>query len=217
MDLEGLRRVDPGFRKGPGGLSFSKTEIVHIAVALIVLSIAFTVMLYRGGSHLDNNTLVNIAEIFLVSMLLITCSFLIHEMGHKYVAQSYGAWSEFRMFPAGLLMALVFSFMGFLFAAPGAVYIRGNINKEQNGIISMAGPVMNFIVGAIALILTFMTSGLTSSILFQLAWINAFLGIFNMIPIPPMDGSKVLSWDIRVFLTMAAIGIAELAILYSMW
>jgi Zn-dependent protease len=212
MDLEGLKRVDPGFKRGPSGLSFSKTEIVHIAIAVIVLSVAFAIMMY-SDSYLDANKTLNFLKLLIISVLLVTCSFLVHELGHKYVAQSYGAWSEFRMYPLGLMMALVFSFFGFLFAAPGAVYIQGNISKEQNGKISMAGPMMNFIVSAVAIVATFMTTGLTSQILLQLAWLNAFLGIFNMIPIFPFDGSKIFAWKWQVFLIMVIIGAAEMVFL----
>ncbi len=213
MDLEGLRRVDPGFKGRPMGLSFSKVEIINIAIAVIVLSIAFAIMLYRGGSYLDPNDAFSFAMLLVISVLLVTCSFLIHELGHKYVAQSYGAWSEFRMYPLGLIMAIPFAFFGFLFAAPGAVYIQGNITNEQNGKISMAGPMMNFIICAVAIVATISTTGLISTVLFQLAWLNAFLGLFNMIPIPPFDGSKIIAWKWQIFLIMAIIGIAEMAIL----
>ncbi|UAL07500.1 MAG: site-2 protease family protein [Candidatus Methanogranum gryphiswaldense] len=212
MDLEGLKRVDPGFKRGPSGLSFSKTEIAHITIAVIVLSIAFAIMMY-SDSYLDANKTLNFLKLLIISVLLVTCSFLVHELGHKYVAQSYGAWSEFRMYPLGLMMALVFSFFGFLFAAPGAVYIQGNISKEQNGKISMAGPMMNFIISAVAIVAMLMTTGLTSQILLQLAWLNAFLGIFNMIPIFPFDGSKIFAWKWQVFLIMVIIGAAEMIFL----
>lgn len=221
--LEGLRRVDPGANKKKGefaGMQFSRTEIMHILVAVLVLAAAFTIMLRKSylpfiSSYLNTSVLVSILVLFAVALLLVVCSFLLHEMGHKFVAQKYGAWSEFRTYPMGLLMALVFSFMGFLFAAPGAVYINGNITKEQYGKISLAGPVVNFIIAGIAIVMMLMApSGFARAILFMLAWLNAFLGVFNLIPIPPLDGSKVVTWSLPVYLVTFVIGLAELAFLY---
>lgn len=211
---DGLRRVNPGSNNPMTGLKFSRTEVRHILIAVAVLSLAFTIMLYRGGSRLDSDVTMSIIKLFAVSVCLVTCSFLLHELGHKYVAQSYGAWSEFRMYPAGLLMALVFSLLGFLFAAPGAVYIRGNITQEQNGKISLAGPAVNFIISAFAIVMCLTTGGVTSQIMFQLAWLNAFLGLFNMIPIPPLDGSKIVQWSIPAFIITAIIGGLELGFLW---
>ena len=214
MDFEKLRRVDPGYRGGPDRLRFSRTEALHIFAAVAVLSIAFAILLIRGGSRLSPDGVVNFLMLLLLAGFLVSCSFLTHELGHKYVAQYYGAWSEFRAYPFGLVMAVVFSYMGFLFAAPGAVYIQGDIDKEQYGKISMAGPMMNFIIGAFSIVAWLMTTGLVSNILFQLAWLNAFLGLFNMIPVPPLDGSKIISWKWQVFAVMAAVGAAQLAFLY---
>ncbi|MCK9323726.1 MAG: site-2 protease family protein [Candidatus Methanomethylophilaceae archaeon] len=213
--IENLRRVDPGVKQPITKISFSKTEIAHIFAAVLILTIAFTIILYRG-SYLDANKFMNVIKVFGISLILVTFSFLLHELGHKFVAQQYGAWSEFRAYPMGLLISLVFSFMGFLFAAPGAVYIRGNINQEQNAKISLAGPGVNFIICAIAIILTFFTSGLANSVILQLAWLNAFLGLFNMIPIPPLDGSKIVTWSLPIYILAIIIGVAELAATYTM-
>jgi len=147
-----------------------------------------------------------------ISLLFVTTAFLFHELGHKYVAQSYGAWSEFRMFPFGLLICVILSFTGFLFAAPGAVYIQGNISREEYGKISLAGPAVNFIIAglAIAFVVVSGIGGTLGAVLINLAYINAFLGIFNMIPIPPLDGSKIIKWNVPVYLVTAAIGICEI-------
>ena len=78
---------------------------------------------------------------------LVALSFIGHELGHKIVAQKFGMWSEYRMFPMGLALSLVMSLVGFLIAAPGAVMIRGNgITNEENGRISIAGPAVNMVL-----------------------------------------------------------------------
>lgn len=209
---DSLRRVDPGYRRPRGRISFSKTEILHITVAIAVLSAAFSIMM--RGSILDPvDPTMNILLIVGMSFILVICSFLFHEFGHKFVAQRFNAWSEFRAYPFGLMMALIFSMAGFLFAAPGAVYIKGNMDKETYGKISLAGPGVNFVISAIAIVIAFsLDSGTLAFAIFKmLAYLNAFLGLFNMIPVPPFDGSKIVTWSIPVYLAAAGIGAAELA------
>jgi Zn-dependent protease len=215
-DIEGLRRVDPVHWSQQGKIRFSKTEIIHIAVAIGVLSAAFTILLIRRGNVLDPDPVMNIVKIAGMSLLLVVCSFLFHEFGHKFVAQKYHAWSEFRAYPNGLIMALVFSVIGFLFAAPGAVYIRGNIDKDMYGKISLAGPAVNFVISAIAIViaLTLVPGTVEYFVVWMLAYLNAFLGLFNMIPIMPFDGSKIVKWNIPVYIMAALVGAAELATIF---
>ena len=209
-DVDTMRRVNPGFPGQRGKISFSKTEILNIAAAVVVLSAAFSII-FRG-SYLDADPTKNILLIVGMSFLLVVCSFLLHEFGHKFVAQRYNAWSEFRAYPYGLVLALLFSLAGFLFAAPGAVYIRGNIDKDSYGKISLAGPAVNFVIAAFAIFVTYfmLTPGTLYYAIFQmLAYFNAFLGLFNMIPVPPLDGSKIVAWNIPVYLAVVVIGAVE--------
>ncbi len=207
---DNLRRVDPGYSPPKGKISFSKVEIAHIAVAIIVLSAAFSIIMRRNVFVSDPVT--NMLYIVGLSFLLVICSFLLHEFGHKFVAQRYHAWSEFRAYPMGLLIALLFSFTGILFAAPGAVYIRGNITEDMNGKISLAGPGVNFIISAVAIVGCLLSpTVIVAYVFFMLAYLNAFLGLFNLIPIPPFDGSKIVKWNLPIYLLAVVIGIAELA------
>jgi Zn-dependent protease len=213
--LEGMRRVDPAYLSSKGKIRFSKTEILHISAAIVVLSVAF--FLVFRNSVFDSDPITNYLIIFGMSVLLVVCSFLFHEFGHKFVAQKYNAWSEFRVFPYGLVMALVFAaLVGILFAAPGAVYIQGNINKDDYGKISLAGPAVNFTISAIAIVmcLVFEPGSLAFAIIFMLAMLNAFMGLFNMIPILPFDGAKIVAWSIPVYIMVLAIGIAEFAFVW---
>lgn len=214
--IDGLRRVDPEANRKFAGMKFSKTEIVHITIAVMVLSLAFAILMRRRYELFSDNFVIGMLMIFAMSLILVICSFLLHEFGHKFVAQMYGAWSEFRMYPQGLFMALVFSFFGFLFAAPGAVYISGNIDNVQNGKISLAGPAVNFAISGMAILMLFVLPMQfpVSYLIFMLAYLNAFLGLFNMIPIPPLDGSKIVRWNMPIYVAALLIGIAEIAIVF---
>jgi Zn-dependent proteases len=204
--------VNPGYSQG----GFSRIELRDIAISVGVLAAAFTIIYARANTtFFSDNIAVNSAMWFATSLVIVSVCFLLHEFGHKFVAQKYGAWAEYRMFPQGLGLCLLFSFFGFLFAAPGAVYIRGYITDEMNGKISIAGPAVNIGISTVALILCLIIGkGLSADIFFLLAYMNAFLAVFNLLPIPPLDGSKVLKWDPAVYAVSVAAAVALLLITF---
>lgn len=187
-------------------IQFSRTELRHILLALTVLTIAFGIALGGGIGATPLSFLTSL----LLAVIAVPTGFLLHELGHKVVAQRYGCWAEFRAYTYGLFLALVTSFLGFLFAAPGAVMIGGYIDRRQNGRISAAGPLVNLVIGGSVMAVWFLLlvadlnvrifAGLSALGLAQgVAFINLLLGTFNMLPFPPLDGSKVLRWDLRVY------------------
>jgi len=174
-------------------MQFSKKEIRDLLVAWIVLSVIL--------SKLN-------LSFFPVSFIAVGTAFVCHELAHKYFAQRYRLFAEFRLWKQGLLFAVgiaVISLGNFIFAAPGAVYIYGfQINNEQNGKISLAGPMLNLIIATGSIILDFIYPG--TRLFPFLAIINGYLGFFNLLPFPPLDGSKIISW--RRDLYFATVGIS---------
>ena len=82
-----------------------------------------------------------------------------------------------------------------------------HISPKENGIISLAGPVTNVVLAGVFLVMAFVFS--SNSIIAGVAKIgitvNLLLAWFNLLPIFPLDGSKVLSWDWRVWLAVFGI------------
>lgn len=192
--------------EGYGKIRFSRVEIKHILIGVAALTLAFTIYLNSTlESSLGVSYLTALPLTLGVSAFVVLAGFLLHELGHKFVAQRYGAWAEFRAYPLGLVLAVMMSFLGVLFAAPGAVYISGRVTKKQNGLISLAGPMVNLAIGA-----TFLAAwlvfplGTVGLILYLVAFMSLFLGGFNLIPIPPLDGYKVAIWSIPVYAAMVA-------------
>ena len=210
-----MQSVNPGYGKP----RFSSTEIRDILTSVIVLSLAFTIM-YRNNMFVTSfmrpyGDGVVYAGLFGMSLALVTISFLFHELGHKFTAQKFGLWSEYRMYPTGLALALIMSLFGFLFAAPGAVCIAGNMTRESNGKVSIAGPSVNIVFAAIGLIGSIIMNGTWLVVPFYLlASLNAFLAVFNLIPIPPLDGSKIIAWNKMQWAVAILIAVAELAVLW---
>lgn len=183
--------------QGRGRIKFSHTEKMHIFIAVSVLTIAFTIMFSPVAIALVDNIWLGAGYSLLISALAVITGFLFHELAHKFMAQRYGAWAEFRMYPLGLILALIFSFAGFIFAAPGAVYIQGLISRSQNAKISLSGPTMNLIVGAVFILAwaVLPVGNILGLGLRIVGLVNLFLAVFNLLPIPPMDGSKIFGWN----------------------
>ena len=197
-------------------MNFSGRELRDLAIAWVTLGVAFTVLLNRPTllSLLRGNlasALVPLGYAFVLSMVTVGVGFLFHELAHKVVAVQFGQMAEFRADFSMLFIALVGAFMGFLFAAPGAVHHRGKITDREHGLIALAGPVTNLVFAAVFFALTFaFTSGLPARIAGFGLLINLLLAGFNMIPFGPLDGRTVLDWNKAVYAIVAvpSVGLA---------
>lgn len=166
-------------------MRFTGREIKELAISTVVLGYVFA-WYFAGG-------IPDIGQVT-VALVGVGFAFVFHEMAHKFTAQKYGCWAEYRMWDTGLIIAF-FSVivLGIVFAAPGAVYISPgyySITMRQNGIISVSGALANLALAVIFYIIGFQFGVI----------INAWLALFNMIPFPPLDGSKVMAWDIKVWI-----------------
>ncbi len=188
-------------------------EIKEIVIADVVLIIAISLTL-SGGIFFSSDGpkfLQDFITFIPIAAVGVTLSFVLHEMMHKFVAQKYGAIAGFRTSYTGLMITLATGAFGFLLGIPGATMIYAhNFSKRENGIVSLAGPLTNFAVFGVFLIADLIlapppTSYVGAIISFTL-FISILLAFFNMLPIYPLDGSKVLAWDRKIyFATMAAI------------
>ncbi|MCL4349647.1 site-2 protease family protein [Ferroplasma acidiphilum] len=170
-----------------------------IIIAVIVLTIAFTLMINGGLRGVPDIKTLEIEV--LIGFSVTVTAFLMHEMAHREVARRLGAVAFFKLWPVGILLALITSVFGFIFAAPGAVQFAGLYDRDSEGKIALAGPGTNIIIGVIAfLAVTFSgITGVASTILIWVAWLNLWFALFNLIPFPPLDGSKVFYWNSKIF------------------
>ena len=195
---------------------FTGKEIRDLIISFIVIALGFTILYSHGDySH--------VTLIFPVVMIGVGAGFIFHELGHKFVAMHYGYYAEYELWPTGLLIALVSSFFGFIFAAPGAVVIYSNgMEEKTNGLISIAGPLVNIALGFIFFLILISLGDFvytdTGAIVYLICMlgtrINFFLAAFNLLPIPPLDGSKVMAWSLLIWLITFAVA-AILALFFG--
>jgi len=201
-----------------------------IEIMISVVSIAFALSLVFAGV---DGMLKHPREfiVFMVPLMVtIGSGFVLHEMAHKLAAIFYGGQAKFKMWTQGIIMMLLMSLVGFLFAAPGAVYIYARkVTARQNGMISLAGPTLNVMLFFFFLGLQWLTP-IEQYFSFLLGWgngfqglgitagtfmvwqfgaaINLLLALFNTIPAFPLDGSKIYRWSRFVWLSMTLVILA---------
>lgn len=186
-----------------------RSDNLELLKAWAGTSLAFAIYLVRG-QILNRDFLLFLA----IAAVTTGIGFLLHELAHRIVARRFGAEAHFVANNGWLLISMVIAFLGIFIAAPGAVWHRGYLTARQGGLIAVAGPATNlalalvFLAGFYLLPFRAAVLGVPLVVVCQVGYgINAWLGLFNMIPAGPFDGAKVLAWDWRVFGATVAIGL----------
>ncbi len=210
--------LQPG---SPG--QFSRLELFHLLLSMSVLTLCFSFALSKTnllfillGAHFELGGFLSGLGL---SFLGIVTAFFVHELSHKLMAQKQGLWSEYRMYPKGLLSALLLSITtGVVFAAPGAVMFQGAPRPFEEGRIAVAGCLANLFMAGITLpvllYLLFTSQGILVQILGFICVINTILAFFNLLPFGPLDGVKILRWNPTIWIIMLILAVLILVFLF---
>lgn len=181
-------------------------RIIFLIIALMLFS-SFMTLFSNDGA----------LKSFIISIPGILIAITFHEFAHAFAADKLGDDTPRRqgrlnlnpfthLDPFGTIMLI---FAGFGWGKPVEINPR-NFNRnislsKAEAIVAAAGPIMNFIIAIIFEIIScavirfapefyLTTAGfITVAVINSIVITNLGLGIFNLIPIPPLDGSKVLS------------------------
>ena len=141
---------------------------------------------------------------------VIFCCTPVHELAHGYAAYKLGddtAKYQGRLTfnplahldPIGTIMIFVF---GFGYAKPVQVNpVKFKNPRRDMALTALAGPVANIIMAFAAVFIAYIIGYFAHSQLVSLvavffyyaASVNAMLAVFNLIPVPPLDGSRIFS------------------------
>ncbi|MFC1711549.1 site-2 protease family protein [Patescibacteria group bacterium] len=139
---------------------------------------------------------------FIVLAVSLVIAITVHEFAHAFVADKLGDPTPkindrltlnplSHLDPIGTLALLIASF-GWGKPVPIDPYNLRN-PKRDSALISLAGPASNLILATLlSLLLKFTTLALPASVIMAIIVLNVNLAVFNLLPIPPLDGSKIL-------------------------
>ena len=169
------------------------TEIFYILVLTVAIGYIFSGYIKIPGFYSKGFNWEAIKFAIIVSAPAI----ILHELAHKFIGLAFGYEAMFNIWWFGLALGIFLRVIGspFLILAPGYVSVNPGSSMELS-LIAFAGPFINLLLFLSALlVLRFKRRLKRKEFLF---WhltktINLWLFIFNMIPIPPLDGSKVLA------------------------
>ena len=170
----------------------SKTELLHLTIAtLLVIGVGLSLNGYRSVSW--------------QFLAIFVSAFLVHELAHKFLAQYYGSWAEFRAFMWGLVVTAISAIpmMPFKFIAPGAVMI-GLSDRSKFGRVALVGPLTNLAMGFSFLFLSLFFSSYSPYFVVGASF-NGWIALFNLMPFGLLDGQKIFEWNKLIWImTMAA-------------
>ncbi len=183
---------------------FSKEEILNFIIVVVVLSIIYS----WTDWGIEKFNLATGFKNLLTAVVLIAITVFVHHAGQRMMALALGFRAEQKLWWHGLIIGLVLVMITggkikFLAATGMLVYLlpvhrlgafRYGPNLTTIAKISLAGPVLNIFFSA--LVKSFEWAGLLSPYIGQRLFVlNLAFAAWNLLPIPPLDGSKVFFYS----------------------
>lgn len=137
------------------------------------------VLLWAGLSSYGSGGTLVAALAGVVFMVAVFASVVAHELGHALTARQYGIHTrQILLLPIGGVAQLE----------------QGRMRPRVELLVALAGPVVSFLLAGVLFTFTAVLGGDLSpnNFIANLAWTNLALAVFNMLPVFPMDGGRVL-------------------------
>lgn len=203
---------------GTGSIRLGKIFGIPLAVDyswfLVLILFTWTFAADYYPSEFKNWSTTQYWVVGAITALMLFVSVLLHELGHSLTALRY-------KIPVRNITLFIFGGVSQISEEP--------VSALSEFWITIAGPIVSFVLAGIFTLLTFVTAAFTPllAIVKYLAYINVILGVFNLIPGFPLDGGGVLMsivWGItrnrhRALLIASGVGsfVAYLFIIYGVF
>ncbi len=182
------------------------SESAHFIIALsLIFGLALTIFLSWRQQGFPEALLPWQGVLLLA--LFYTSGFFLHELGHRQVAKRNNLPTKFRLFTFGVVLTAIGFFTPLKIGFPGAVLVVGLEEiSDRTGHCKIAGPLVNLILGGALFVLSFFPIiPPPYNFLFCLgAFFNFQLGLFNLMPVGPLDGRNILKWKPALWGVMVA-------------
>ncbi len=178
-------------------------ERLSLLITVLVLGFVF------GSNYLINGLILH----YLMITAIASIAVIPHELAHRWSARKMGCYSRYVLSPFGLILTLITAipFIPFKIIMPGFTLVVPTTYdpvflKRLNGIVSYMGPLTNMLIATASLTIYALLVKLGIHIyillLFLLlnTWLNSWVAIFNLLPIPPLDGSKIITWKPSIWI-----------------
>ncbi len=181
-------------------LHYSRTEIRDLFIGILLT--AFILSFNDWGAE-EFNVLIGLGNL-LIAFAIVVISVFMHDMVQRLFASWLGVRVKFELWWIGILAALAFAFLTngniklFFLGGVALSLIKGKrlgkfyyrISLRTMSIIAITGPLTNIGLAVIAKILSIFFPGLY--ILNRFLLFNLVYAVLALLPIPPLDGSKML-------------------------
>lgn len=179
---------------------FSRDELIAFFIAVFGLAFIYS---WTGWGAEKFDASVGLKN-FAGSAVLVALTMFVHHAGQRLVALWFGFRVEHRLWSFGLIIGLILAVLTkgkvVFLAVSGTIAhmmpyhrigaFRYGPNIAVISKISLAGPVANLFFSAIIKSLGWIGI-LSSSFADKLFWLNVVFAVWNLLPIPPLDGSNV--------------------------
>lgn len=181
--------------KAAPGAMFRSRELLSLIIATLVVALAFSFPYTFQGT--------------VTALLIASLVYMPHELAHKFTAHFSGFHATFKLHWPGLVITLLSAlpYMPFRLVFPGYVAVEGiGSNAKTEGKIAAAGPLTN-------LALCFPLALLPSFYSRELLFASALVSTLNLLPLHPLDGSKIIKWNIGLWALLIIISIILILII----
>lgn len=177
---------------------FTHHEVRGLLISIIVIAFIISFKDWGGAAFDFGAGLFNLFN----AVLIVALSILVHDAGKRLWGLSVGYRIEFRMWGFGLLAALIIAFLtngsiwlivpgGFLLhhlAGHRLGWFRYGVNYFGQAMVALAGPLFTLML---IILLKILYAFSLNPLIQKAIMFNVIYAITSMLPIPPLDGSKI--------------------------